>query len=214
MFSHFNTLLFWHAHGGIGVAEKWSWLAPYMPGIAGGRWEVLMLEALMPRMISGARARIDLMQPNVRSKVGDRGGGGPCGPLNTEGLHEVWLSLTNSVPRPPCDGSPWGNSLLLIHVGSTKNRNVGSIIRSSHASDFQQCETTLIWSLERSWWLQQDGPDPSSFCCVINSDSSWLRHKKHSAQFAPPSRNTTPDIISVQFDLSWISENANLQMHI
>lgn len=60
-----------------------------MPGLAGGQWEVLVLEASMPNMVSRAHNRVNLLQPNAGPKAGDRVGGGACKPSATVGLHEV-----------------------------------------------------------------------------------------------------------------------------
>lgn len=60
-----------------------------MPGLAGGQWEVLVLEASMPNMVSRAHNRVNLLQPNAGPKAGDRVGGGACGPSATVGHHEV-----------------------------------------------------------------------------------------------------------------------------
>jgi hypothetical protein len=53
--------------------EKRNWLSPYAPGITGGRWEVLTLEALVPSVITHGRKRLNLMQPMTdTSDVGDQ----------------------------------------------------------------------------------------------------------------------------------------------
>lgn len=67
--------------------EKHKWLTPYFPGSSGGRWEVLVLEALVPTDNPPAHRRLSLIQR--RSKVGDRGDGEPCGTPNTAGHQEV-----------------------------------------------------------------------------------------------------------------------------
>lgn len=69
------------------VAEKYKWLTPYFPGFSGGRWEVLVLEALVPTNNPPARQRLNLIQR--KPKIGDGGGGGPCGTPSTIGHHEV-----------------------------------------------------------------------------------------------------------------------------
>ncbi|XP_024401972.1 uncharacterized protein [Physcomitrium patens] len=67
--------------------EKYKWLTPYFPGFSGGRWEVLVLEALVPTNNPPARQRLNLIQR--KPKIGDGGGGGPCGTPSTIGHHEV-----------------------------------------------------------------------------------------------------------------------------
>jgi len=67
--------------------EKYKWLTPYFPGSSGGRWEVLVLEALVPTDKPPAHRRLSLI--HRRPKVGDRGDGGQSGTSNTAGHQEV-----------------------------------------------------------------------------------------------------------------------------
>ncbi len=76
----------------MGGPEKRNWLSPYAPGITGGRWEVLTLEALVPSVITHGRKRLNLMQPMTdTSDVGDQRVGTELDALlNSDAHREVW----------------------------------------------------------------------------------------------------------------------------
>ncbi len=60
----------------MGGPEKRNWLSPYAPGITGGRWEVLTLEALVPSVITHGQKRLNLMQLRTdTTDVGDQRAG-------------------------------------------------------------------------------------------------------------------------------------------
>lgn len=67
--------------------EKYKWLMPYFPGSSGGRWEVLVLEALVPTDKPPAHNRLSLI--HRRPKVGDGGAGGPRGTPDSSRHQEV-----------------------------------------------------------------------------------------------------------------------------
>lgn len=67
--------------------EKYKWLTPYFPGLSGGRWEILVLEALVPTNQPPAHRRLSLL--HRRPEIGDLGGGGPCRTPSVVGHQEV-----------------------------------------------------------------------------------------------------------------------------
>jgi hypothetical protein len=75
-----------------GGPEKRNWLSTYALGITGGRWEVLTLDALVPRVITHGRKWFNLMQPMTdTSDVGDQRVGTELDALLNSDAHcEFW----------------------------------------------------------------------------------------------------------------------------